>query len=71
MSCFCACLPFPCKEFLLAAGALLLTKKKDEDLNIVCFIVVLGVFAWCAYCGALLIEIVIVCYVHVSCFCAC
>jgi hypothetical protein len=43
VSCFCACLPFPCKEFLLAAGALLLTKKKDEDLNIVCFIVVLGV----------------------------
>jgi hypothetical protein len=43
VSCFCACLPFPCKEFLLVAGALLLTKKKDEDLNIVCFIVVLGV----------------------------
>ncbi len=49
MSCFCACLPFPCKEFLLAAGALLLTKKKDEDLNIVCFIVVFGVCFLCSF----------------------
>ena len=56
MSCFCACLPFSCKDFLLAAGALLLSVKKDEDFrNIVSFIVVLGVL------GVLGVLIVVLC----------